>query len=328
MTASSPRTALVAIGGNSLITDQDRPDVLHQWDAVRETCRHLADMIELGWRLVITHGNGPQVGFILRRNELAAHEVHTTPLDLIVADTQGAIGYMLQQALSNELFSRGRRQSVVSVVTQVLVDPQDSAFKKPNKPVGGFLSPVKAAALAAEGWQVVEDAGRGWRRVVASPRPRRIIEEKAIRDLIAAHHVVIAAGGGGIPVVQNRLGELRQLSGVYAVIDKDRVSGLLAQRIQADLYLISTGVEKIALHYRTPQQRDLSEVGADDLRHYLTQGHFAPGSMRPKVEAVLQFVEKTGQEALITNPFNLARALRGETGTRVRPATAARENES
>lgn len=309
------KTALVAIGGNSLITDKNRPDIPHQWDAVRETCRHLADMIENGWRLVITHGNGPQVGFILRRNELAAHEVHSTPLDLIGADTQGSIGYMLQQGLKNELYSRGITAKVVSLVTQTLVDILDPAFKHPTKPIGSFLTEETARLFEKQGFQVMEDAGRGWRRVVASPEPLRIIEEETIRDLIAADNIVIAAGGGGIPVVHNHKGELRQMQGVPAVIDKDRASSLLAQQINADLLLISTGVEQVALNFNTPQQVNLDQVSAQTLTQYMEEGHFAPGSMKPKIEAVLKFVNHTGNSALITNPPNIARALKKETGT-------------
>lgn len=309
------RTALVAIGGNSLITDSKHPDVPHQWDAVRETCRHLADMVEDGWRLVITHGNGPQVGYILRRNELAAHEVHTTPLDLIVADTQGSIGYMLQQALRNELFSRGKRRPVVSVVSQVLVKKDDPAFANPSKPIGGFMDEATARRFEAEGWQVVEDAGRGWRRVVASPQPLRIIEEDAISRLLQAGSIVIAVGGGGIPVVHNRRGELRELSGVFAVIDKDRASAILARQLQVDLFLISTGVEQVAINFNTPQQQNLDRVTPDQLRRYLADGHFAPGSMKPKIEAVLSYMDNGGRAALITNPDNIARALNRESGT-------------
>lgn len=309
------KTALVAIGGNSLITDKNRPDIPHQWDAVRETCRHLADMIEDGWRLVITHGNGPQVGFILRRNELAAHEVHSTPLDLIGADTQGAIGYMLQQALKNELYSRGIRRKVVSLVTQTLVDKDDPAFEQPTKPIGAFLSEESARLFEQQGWKVVEDAGRGWRRVVASPQPLRIIEEETIKDLIATDNIVIAAGGGGIPVIHNHKGELREIQGVPAVIDKDRASSLLAQQVGADLFLISTGVPQVALNFNTPQQVNLAQVSVKMLTQYLAEGHFAPGSMKPKVEAVLRFVENTGNPALITTPSNIARALQEETGT-------------
>ena len=309
------RTALVAIGGNSLITDRNHPDIPHQWDAVRETCRHLADMVEDGWHLVVTHGNGPQVGYILRRNELAAHEVHTTPLDLIVADTQGAIGYMLQQALGNELFSRQLEVPVVSVVTQVLVDEQDPAFEMPSKPIGGFMTEAQARLFEAQGWRVVEDAGRGWRRVVASPKPVRIVEEQAIRQLVSAGGVVIAVGGGGIPVVQNPKGELREIQGVMAVIDKDWASGLLAAQLGVDLLMISTGVPRVAIRYNTPQQEDLGEITAVQLRQYLDEGHFAPGSMRPKIEAVLDFLDNGGPQALITSPDNIGKAMRHETGT-------------
>lgn len=313
------RTALVAIGGNSLIRDTKHPEVLRQWDAIRETSKHLANMVEEGWQIIITHGNGPQAGFILRRNELAAHAVHTTPLDLIVADTQGSIGYMLQQALRNELYSRGIRKMVVSLITQVLVDKHDPAFEHPTKPIGGFMSEAEAKKFEAEGWQVVEDAGRGWRRVVASPKPLRVMEEEAIRDLVNTGNIVIAAGGGGIPVVHNDEGELRELKGVYAVIDKDRASSLLATRLNVDLFLISTGVEHVAVNFNTPQQKNLTDVTAEEMRKYMAEGHFAPGSMLPKIEAVLNFLDNGGKTAVITDPPNMARALKGETGTRIRP---------
>jgi carbamate kinase len=272
-------------------------------------------MIEAGWTLVVTHGNGPQVGYILRRNELAAHEVHATPLDVIVADTQGSIGYMLQQALHNELYSRGLYRPVVSVVTQVLVDGADPAFQAPNKPIGGFMEEAEARKFEQEGWQVVEDAGRGWRRVVASPEPLRVVEEDAVRHLVTAGSTVIAVGGGGIPVVQNPAGELRELKGVFAVIDKDRASSLLACQLKVDLFLVSTGVEYVALYYNTPQQINLGQLTVAEAEKYLAEGHFAPGSMAPKIQAAIRFVRETGNPALITNPPNLARALNHETGT-------------
>lgn len=316
----SNKLAVVAVGGNSLITDKKNPDVPHQWDAVRETCRHLADMVEDGWTLVVTHGNGPQVGFILRRSELAAHEVHPTPLDLIGANTQGSIGYMLQQALRNELNSRGIDRPVVAVVTQVLVDLNDPGFKNPDKPIGSFMEEEEARQFEAEGWQVVEDAGRGWRRVVASPIPLEVIEQDAIQTLTEAGDIVIAVGGGGIPVVQNRKGELRELSGVYAVIDKDRATALLAQEIGADLLLISTAVEKVALNFGKPNETWLDRMTLAEAKQYLAEGsHFAPGSMAPKIEAVIKFLENGGKQALITDPANIARALRGETGTFITP---------
>jgi len=310
------RTAVVAVGGNSLIKDPAHPEVPHQWDAVRETCTHIAEMVEHGWEIAVTHGNGPQVGFILRRNELAAHELHQTPLDLINADTQGSIGYMLQQALSNEMHRRGIRKQAVTVVTQTLVDAEDPAFQRPSKPIGAFLDEAQARAFEAEGWTVVEDAGRGWRRVVPSPMPRQILELDAITRLLHEGYIVIAVGGGGIPVVRNRKGELR---GVMAVIDKDLATALLAIGIQADLFLISTAVEKVALNYRKPDQVDLDRMTVSEARRYLNEGHFAPGSMQPKIEAVISYLEAGGPWAIITNPENIARALRRETGTHIVP---------
>lgn len=310
------KTAVIAIGGNSLIMDKNQPEVPHQWEAVRETCRHIADMVEEGWNVVITHGNGPQVGFILRRNELAANEVHMTPLDLINADTQGAIGYMLQQALTNELRMRGINRSVTTLVTQVLVDRNDAGFLKPSKPIGGFLDEAKARLFEKDGWQVVEDAGRGWRRVIASPEPVEIIEQGAIRYMSHAGYIVVACGGGGIPVVRDEKGELR---GIAAVIDKDRASSLLAQQLKADLFIISTGVEQVALNFNTPTQRNLSKLTLAEAKKYMAAGEFAEGSMKPKIEAVIRFVENGGPRALITDPANIRRALQGETGTWVSP---------
>lgn len=312
------KIALVAIGGNSLISDPKNPDIPHQWDAVRETCSHLADMVESGWQLVITHGNGPQVGYILRRNELAKDQVHATPLDLIVADTQGSIGYMIQQALRNELFNRNLRVPVVSVITQVLVRKKDKAFNKPTKPIGSFLSEAEAKRYEAEGWVVVEDSGRGWRRVVASPKPVRIIEQDVIERLIKTGCLVIAAGGGGIPVVHNSKGELRQIGGVQAVIDKDSVSGLLARHLKVDLLLISTGVEKVSVNYNQPNQVDLDEITTTTLRQHLQDNQFPAGSMRPKIEAVVQFAETCQAPGLITNPPNITSALQHKTGTWIR----------
>ncbi|MBK8032606.1 MAG: carbamate kinase [Chloroflexi bacterium] len=310
------KLAAVAIGGNSLILDPKRPDVSHQWEAVDETCKHIASMIAEGWNVIVTHGNGPQVGYILRRSELAAHEVHTTPLDLIVADTQGAIGYMLQQSLDNELRRLGINRTILTVVTQVRVDPEDPAFKKPTKPIGGFMTEEEARKYEAEGWNVVEDAGRGWRRVVASPKPLAIQEINAIRALIMNDYLVIAVGGGGIPVMRNERGELK---GTYAVIDKDRASSLLAQTLRADLFIISTGVEKVALNYNKANMQVLDQMTLTEAKRYMDEGHFAPGSMLPKIEAAVEFVRMGGPQAIITDPPNLARALRGETGTRIIP---------
>jgi carbamate kinase len=311
------QTAVIAIGGNSLIPDNSRRDMRYQWDAVRETCGHIACMVKEGWRVVITHGNGPQVGYILRRAELAAHEVHTVPLDIIGADTQGSIGYMVQQALRNSLRSMGVAQDVISLVTQTLVAKDDPAFNKPSKPIGGFLTEEEARRFEAEGWNVIEDSGRGWRRMVASPQPLEIVELDAIKMALRNDYVVVAVGGGGIPVVRNEKGELR---GVFAVIDKDRASSLLATGIGADLFMISTGVEKVAINFNKPDQQTLDRVTLKQARQYMQEGHFGAGSMLPKVEAVVKFLERGGPQALITDPQNIERALRGETGTRFVPA--------
>lgn len=311
------KVAVVAIGGNSLIKDKDHQTVPDQYAAAAETCHHIAGMIEHGWDVVITHGNGPQVGFILRRSELARHELHEVPLDSCGADTQGAIGYMLQRALYNEFRRRGIEKCAATVVTQVLVDRDDPAFRNPTKPIGSFMSEEVARERArAEGWVVREDAGRGWRRVVASPLPRRIIELEAIRTLIEQGFAVIAVGGGGIPVIEDENGDL---VGVEAVIDKDYASSLLARSIQADLFLISTAVEKVALNYGRPEQRWLDRMTLDEARKYYQEGHFPAGSMGPKIRAIIEYLEAGGKQAIITNPENLERALRGETGTHIFP---------
>jgi carbamate kinase len=307
------KTAVIAIGGNSLILDKQHEDVTSQWAAVRETVKHIADMIERGWNLVITHGNGPQVGFILRRNELAADEVHATPLDIIGADTQGSIGYMIAQSLENEFKRRGIERPIAAVVTQVLVDRDDPGFQNPTKGIGGFGSEDEAREFEKDGWRVIEDAGRGWRRVIASPIPLRIVELDAIRALVDNGFIVIAVGGGGIPVIEDEEGNL---VGTRAVIDKDRATSLLAQELKADLFLISTAVPQVAINFNEPDQKWLDRMTADEARTYHAQGHFKPGSMGPKIESVLSFLEAHPKgEALITDPPNIARAMDGETGT-------------
>ncbi len=311
------RVAVIAIGGNSLIKDKDHQSVPDQYRAAAETCHHIAGMIQQGWEVVITHGNGPQVGFIVRRSELSRHELHEVPLDSCGADTQGAIGYMLQRALHNEFRRRGMAKLAATVVTQVLVDRDDPAFQSPSKPIGSFMDEALARSRAqSEGWAVKEDAGRGWRRVVASPLPRRIVELEAIQRLIDAEITVIAVGGGGIPVVEDEHGDLL---GIDAVIDKDYASSLLARNIQADLFLISTAVEQVALNYGKPDQRPLPRMTLEEARRYYQEGHFPAGSMGPKIKAIMDYLEAGGKQALITNPENIGRALRGETGTWIVP---------
>ena len=311
------RVAVVAIGGNSLIKDKAHKTIPDQYEAARETCLHVAGMIEAGWNVAIGHGNGPQVGFIMRRSELARHELHEVPLDFCGADTQGAIGYMLQQNLYNEFVGRDIHKQVATVVTQVLVDRADPAFQNPSKPIGSFMDKDEAMQRAeTEGWDVIEDAGRGWRRVVPSPLPKQVIERDAVKELLGAGFVVITVGGGGIPVVQDADGKL---VGIAAVIDKDFASSLLAQSIGAELFLISTAVEKISLNFGKPNQLDVEQMTVAEAKHYIAEGHFAPGSMLPKIQAILQFLENGGQEAIVTNPENIERALAGETGTRIIP---------
>jgi len=310
------KIAVVAIGGNSLIIDNNRKTIPDQFDAVEQTMGHIAVMIKNGWNIIITHGNGPQVGFILRRSELALHELHPVPLDYCGADTQGAIGYMIQKALRNELAKLGIDKQTVTIVTQVKVDSDDPAFMNPSKPIGSFLDESTARERIAEGQVFVEDAGRGWRRVVPSPKPIDIIEVEAIKRLIRAGMIVVAVGGGGIPVVEKERGQLR---GVEAVIDKDFASALLAEMIDADLLLISTVVEKVALNFNRPDQIWLDAMTVSQAEEYIQAGHFSPGSMLPKIQACIKFIRAGGDQALITNPENIGRALNGETGTWIRP---------
>ena len=310
------KKVVVAIGGNSLITDPQHQTVEDQYLAAAETDHHIAGLVGEGWDVVITHGNGPQIGFILRRSDLASHELHEVPLDVCGADTQGAIGYILQQNLTNDFMRMSIDKGVVTVVTQVEVDGADPAFAAPSKPIGSFFNEADAIRRRdEEGWDIAEDSNRGWRRVVASPIPKRIVEIDAIKTLIEAGLVVIAAGGGGIPVVADSTGALH---GVAAVIDKDRASAMLASEVDADLLLISTSVEQVALDFGTPEQRWVSELSLEEAKTRLAEGtHFLKGSMAPKIEAVIDFLEAGGGEAIITNPQNLERAMRGETGTRI-----------
>ena len=314
------KLAVVAIGGNSLIKDKTHQTIEDQYLAAKETTFHIADMVEQGWDVAIGHGNGPQVGFILRRSEIAAKAegMHEVPLDVCGADSQGAIGYALQQNLQNELYQRGVKKKVVTVITQVLVDKDDPAFKNPTKPIGSFMDEPEAKRRETEQkWTVVEDAGRGWRRVVASPQPKEIVELETVETLLERGIITITVGGGGIPVIDPGDGNYE---GVAAVIDKDFASSLLAQNINADLFVISTAVEKVALNFGKPDEKWLDKMTLAEAKNYLAEGtHFAKGSMAPKIQAIIWFLENGGKKALVTNPENIGRALKGETGTWIVP---------
>jgi len=309
--------AVIAIGGNSLITDKSKMSVVDQYQAAGETSHHIASLIAAGYRVVVTHGNGPQVGFILLRSDLAKDVLHQVPLESCVADTQGAIGYQIGQTLANELKRQNIKKSIATVVTQVLVDKDDPAFTTPTKPIGPFYSEEEARKYETDnGWIMKEDAGRGWRRVVASPKPIDIIEEETIRLLLDQEIVVIAVGGGGIPVIMKENGELE---GRAAVIDKDFASCLLAIDLKADLFIISTGVDKVAINFNKPDQQSLDTLTVADAEKYLAEGQFPAGSMGPKIEAALDFLKNGGKKVIITQPHLLEEAIAGKNGTHMIP---------
>ena len=316
------KTAVIAFGGNALVTDAEHDSIPEQYKTVCRTVSPLVDLVEQGWRLVISHGNGPQVGFILRRSELSESEVNPVPVDYAVADTQGAIGYMFVKALTNELARRGLARPVVAIVTQSVVDPADEAFKHPTKPIGSFLNEATARARQkALGWTIMEDAGRGWRRTVASPRPQRIVESETIRMLLDNGAVVVAAGGGGIPVSVQAYGSI---AGVEAVVDKDLASGLLAHELGADLLLIPTGVARVAIRFGTPEQKWLDTLSVEQARAYIAAGEFGAGSMEPKIAAVADFVARTpGAVGAIGLPQEMRAIIEGRSGTRIVSAAAA-----
>ena len=306
------KLAVVAVGGNALIREKGKESLPDQYEAARLTMPHVVDMVQDGWKVIVTHGNGPQVGFILRRSEIAAHEVPTIPLYYGGSNTQGTIGFMFQTALLNEFRRRGMPNQATTVVTQTLVDINDPAFQNPSKPIGSFMDEQTALKRSDEnGWAVMEDSGRGWRRVVASPQPVRILQKDAIMSLVNAGFTVVGVGGGGVPVIENERGEIE---GVEAVIDKDLASALFATSIQADLFLISTEVEKVAINFNKPDVQWLDSLSVQEARNHLAEGQFGKGSMEPKVNAILNYLECGGKKALITNPESMLRALRGETG--------------
>jgi carbamate kinase len=308
---------VIAIGGNSLIKDGEHRSLLDQYRAAGETSGHIAPIVGEGYRVVVTHGNGPQVGFILLRSELAREVLHEVPLENCVADTQGAIGYQIAQTLRNELNRLDLDKQVASVVTQVVVDAEDPGFEHPGKPIGPFLSEADAGRHArSDGWVVAEDAGRGWRRLVPSPKPLEIIELPAIRSLLDSGTLVIAVGGGGIPVLRAADGSLK---GCDAVIDKDAATSLLACQLGASVLIFSTGVGRAARHFNTPQQLDIAHMTATECRRYMDEGHFLPGSMRPKIESALTFLDAGGERVIITQPDRLEDALHGLCGTQIVP---------
>ncbi|HET9939799.1 MAG TPA: carbamate kinase [Candidatus Eisenbacteria bacterium] len=311
-----PHSILITLGGNAILPARGTGTFDEQCAITRLTMQPIAALIQQGVRVVLSHGNGPIVGNILIRNEAARDQIPPMPLDVCGADSQGGIGYMMQQALDNELRRIGIQRPVTTLVTQVIVDERDPAFRRPTKPIGPFYTQERARLLAKEkGWTVTEDAGRGWRRVVASPKPLEVVEITAIRKLVEDGAIVIAAGGGGIPVARQWDGTLH---GVEAVIDKDLASSLLARLLGCEMLCIITGVDRVALHYGKPEQRELPCATAEELSEYAAAGHFPAGSMGPKVQAAIEFVRGGGREVVITSPAKLTEALEGTTGTRVR----------
>ncbi|MBC8313037.1 MAG: carbamate kinase [Candidatus Cloacimonetes bacterium] len=309
--------AIIAIGGNSLIKDKTHQTVEDQYDCILETSKHIVKLIEKGLNVIITHGNGPQVGFILLRSELSRDQLHPVPVASAGADTQGAIGYQIQQTLGNLLKKKNIKKSVATVITQVLVDKNDVAFKIPTKPIGPFLTKDEAEEKKREfNWDIIEDAGRGYRRVVASPIPQKIIEQDVIENLISDDFIVIAVGGGGIPVIKNEDGNLK---GVPAVIDKDRASALLAQNLKAEYLIISTAIEQVFLNFGKENQQAISKMTLAEAKKYCTEGHFQKGSMLPKIESAIEFLESGGKEVIITTPALIVDAVSNKAGTRIIP---------
>jgi carbamate kinase len=312
------KLAVIAIGGNSLIKDNLHTFVEDQYTAICETVEHIVDLIEMGINVVITHGNGPQVGFIMRRSEIAEEVEHMHPVPLVScdADTQGAIGYQIQQAMHNEFQKRSMKHIAVTLVTQVEVDPQDPAFAIPSKPIGTFYTEDQIQNITTQhpDWNMIQDSGRGYRRVVPSPMPKKIIELKAIKSLVTSGFSVIAVGGGGIPVIKNDEGSL---VGVNAVIDKDHASALLAIQLKADYFVISTGVNHVCVHYNQPDEKALDTLDLKELEVLKQSGEFAVGSMLPKVEAAAKFVRHSNGIAIITSPYSLVEAIKGTAGTKI-----------
>jgi carbamate kinase len=311
---------VLALGGNAIIPEQGTGTIEEQIAVTRSTARQILDVVRNGTELIITHGNGPVVGNIVIRNEAARDIIAPMPLDICGADSQGGLGYMIQQVFGNELRKAGLDRTVVTVVTQVTVDPDDPAFREPAKPIGPFYGKTTAENIAAQkGWVVAEDAGRGYRRVVPSPRPLEIVEAGVVSDLVHAGRIVVAVGGGGIPVVRDPDGSLR---GVEAVIDKDLASSVLAREQGVEALVMVTAVPKVALNFGKPDQLDVDLMSTSEAKRYLEAGEFPPGSMGPKIQAAIEFLEGGGREVIIASCGEIALAIQGKAGTRIVPGPA------
>ena len=304
---------VVALGGNAISRQDEIGDIPDQIKNCQRTAEHLVDLVAAGHKVVVTHGNGPQVGNILRRVEAARSSVYPLSLDICGAHSQGGIGYLLQREINNVFKNRGMDKIGYTIITQCLVDAGDPAFKNPTKPVGPFFTREQMAPMIKSGWDAIEDAGRGWRRVVPSPMPKAIVEESVIKQAIEFGDVAICCGGGGIPVVETKGG----LKGLEGVIDKDHATSLLARNIEADLMIITTGIEKVAINFNTPDQKELDRITVAEAVKFLEQGHFPAGSMRPKIQASVNFTEATGNDVIITSPEMILAALEGKAGTRI-----------
>lgn len=315
--AGAAPVAVIAFGGNALLQQGDQGTQEEQIGRARQAARWLAEIVRGGRKLVIVHGNGPQVGNILIQAEEASTKIPPQSLDVAVAQTEGSIGFLLQQAMRNRLEFIGADSEVATLLTEVEVDPSDPAFRRPAKPVGPFFTSYRAEVLSRDfGWTMQEDSGRGWRKVVPSPRPLRILNSRAIRALVDVCTVTIAAGGGGIPVVRGRD---QQWRGIEAVIDKDFASALLAAELEAELFIVLTGVDRVAIDFGKPDQKAIDRMTVAEARQHLADGQFPPGSMGPKIEASIEFVERSGREVLITDVDHLREALEGNAGTRLVP---------
>lgn len=312
---SDRKMIVVALGGNALIRQGEKGDIETQEKNAGEIVGLLMSLVERDYNLVVTHGNGPQVGNLLLRNEASKDKLPFMPLDLLVAETEGSMGYLLQQAFLNYLRRRDIRRYVVTMITQVIVDRYDPAFTRPSKPIGMFYTKEEADEFTKlYDWNMIEDAGRGWRRVVPSPRPIKIVQRHMVRHLAIEGNIVIAGGGGGIPILINEEGEY---IGIEAVIDKDLTSSILANDIKAEMLIILMPEPRVFAYYQTKRERPIERVTLSEMKDYLAEGHFPPGNIGPKVEAAINFVERGGTEAIITNAENLAAALDGQQGTHI-----------